>query len=166
MATAAASAPPGEPQTNASAQVASASSTREHHASGAARKEALGGSPAPPSPGRSLAGALPSFAPSSSCSLLFTGHANVFARLQALFPGPAPSIIPPPPPRVNSAPVSASSAAGSSTGPGTRQEGVGAAAQLPPGPPPRSLKVRIVTWNMHESLPKVRRSKRSIVVIC
>ncbi|KAI0029113.1 hypothetical protein K488DRAFT_89071 [Vararia minispora EC-137] len=59
---------------------------------------------------------------------------NVFSRLHALFPPLSQSAIPSPSPSIESP----SSFSG-----------------LPP-PPPKALKVRILTWNMHESLPKVR----------
>ncbi|KAI0048961.1 DNase I-like protein [Auriscalpium vulgare] len=62
----------------------------------------------------------------SSSSRHAHAHPNVFSRLQALFPAaPSPS------------PLSAAEK-----------------SDVPAPPPPPPLKVRIVTWNMHESLPK------------
>ena len=66
------------------------------------------------------------------------GHPNVFSRLQALFPA-SPSLSSPLPPRTPSLGTDASNKH---------------AHAIPP--PAKSLKVRIITWNMHESLPKVR----------
>ncbi|TFK80301.1 DNase I-like protein [Polyporus arcularius HHB13444] len=58
-------------------------------------------------------------------------HSNVFARLQALFPS-APHAHPSPQP-VEPSPVP---------------------PPLPPKPLPKFIKIRILTWNMHDSLPK------------
>ncbi|KAI9066127.1 DNase I-like protein [Trametes sanguinea] len=58
------------------------------------------------------------------------GHSNVLARLQALFPHPNAQ---PPPPNPADSPVTLHS---------------------PIPDPPKFIKVRILTWNMHDSLPK------------
>ena len=69
---------------------------------------------------------------------------NVFARLQSLFPAPhSQSALPSP-------------VAGTVESPSSMQG-------LPP-PPPKAVKVRIITWNMHESLPKVR-ARRNLLAI-
>ena len=62
---------------------------------------------------------------------LLPAHSNVLARLQALFPSHPP---PPSPQPSQSSPLP---------------------SPLPPKPLPKFIKVRILTWNMHDSLPKV-----------
>ncbi|KAH9945499.1 DNase I-like protein [Epithele typhae] len=58
-------------------------------------------------------------------------HTNVLARLHALFPSPHGQ--------------------STSTSPA---EPTPAPPPLPPRPPPKFIKLRVVTWNMHDSLPK------------
>ena len=77
---------------------------------------------------------------------------NVLARLQALFPGGNSSV-----------PTASSSSPGPGGSSSQQQQqqqrvttpGTGEPTPHPP-PHPKFLKVRIVTWNMHDSLPKVR----------
>ena len=70
----------------------------------------------------------------------FPVHTNVLARLQALFPS-APHSQP------NSSPLS--------------PEPVQVPPPVPPKPPPKFIKLRLLTWNMHDSLPKVFPSSQS-----
>ncbi|KAI0350062.1 DNase I-like protein [Trametes cingulata] len=82
---------------------------------------------------------IPALAPSADVSREPTprppsrpAHSNVLARLQALFPS-----APHPPPQPNTLPADSP-----------------LSLQPPPPEPPKFIKVRILTWNMHDSLPK------------